>query len=145
MKSLNPLTSPPTQKKFLWYTPEPLTFFAWKYLYRFTLKNSGVWNDTIALPIQIFWRKSTCIALPLKILGFETIQSFRRFKIFCFKVLVSLHLWKFRGLKRHNRFADTNFFHKSTCITSSLKTSGIWSDTIALSIFFSSKRVSESL
>jgi hypothetical protein len=62
------------------------------------------------------------------------IQSLCRFKFFGLKVLVSIQLWKFRGLKRYNRFADSNFLYKSTCITSSLKTSGIWSDTIALPI-----------
>ncbi len=93
---------------------------------------------------QIFLPKSTCIASLKKILGFETIQSLCRFKIFGIKVLVSLHLGKFRGLKRYNRFADSNFLHKSTCIASSLKTSGIWSDTIALVILFPSERVSES-
>jgi hypothetical protein len=33
--------------------------------------------------------------------------------------------WKFQGLKRYIRFADSNILHKSTCIASSLKTSGI--------------------
>jgi hypothetical protein len=42
-----------------------------------------------------FWGKSTCIASPLKIPGFETIQSLCRFKFFGVKVLVSLHRSKF--------------------------------------------------
>ncbi len=71
-----------------------------------SLKDSAIWSDTIASSIQIFSRKSTCIALSLKILRFEKIQSLWRFKFFGVKVPVSLHL----------------------------KNYGVWNDTIALTI-----------
>ncbi len=106
-------------------------FFMWKYLYHFTFKNSGVWNDTIALPIQNCLAR-TCIASPVKILEFEMIQSLWRFKFFGVKVLVLLQLCIFRDLKWYNHFADSNLLHKSSCIALLLKTFGIWSNTIAL-------------
>jgi hypothetical protein len=60
---------------------------------------------------------------------------------FGIKALASLHLEKFLGSKRYNHFAHSNF----GSFASSLKTSGIWSNTIALTILSPGNRVLVSL
>ncbi len=45
----------------------------------FTFENSGVWNDTIALPIQSFGIKVLVSLDRSKLLGFEAIQSLYRY------------------------------------------------------------------
>ncbi len=54
-------------------------FFGVKYLYRFVFKNSGVWNDTVASPIQIFCIKVLVSLHNSKLLGFYAIQSLYRY------------------------------------------------------------------
>ncbi len=141
---LSPPPPPPLPHTEAWrtYTPKPLTVIG---VYcTLQLCNISGFEATQSLD-SIFLRKSTSIASPLKILGFETIQPLCRFKFVGVKVLALLQVWIFWGLKRYNCFADLDFLHKSTCIASSLKTSGFWSDTIVLLILFPGNRVSVSL